>query len=211
MKRSAILIGELIAALVLHAWCVYEVYAASDDVVTFAKKHRAKLVHRCLVMKHAATNTAASGAPDGPRTFSARGQFIPVTLRLGELRHGGAASSWDLDAAYSVGLFWRWAQTNETRYFGDIGMAFYDTPSFAAGTLYDSGRAAGPGVITIYPVKTAASFASTWSMLAVAGLAFNWLGLTAIRRYRRSRQRCESCGCSTIGAGPICPECGHVR
>ncbi len=207
MKRSTILIGALIATLALHAWCVYEIYAASGDVVGYVKSRHSSIVDRCLA-KYAAVNPLEF---DDERTHSSSGGLIPVTLTIGEGQLGNAPDLYEMEATYSAGMPWRWIEVKEGRIFGMLGWLSYGSPTPIVDAFADSSQAYQSMRIDVHWGRAGASFASTWFMLALAGLAFNWLGLTAIRRYRRSRHRCEYCGYAAVGAGPTCPECGRIR
>ena len=203
MKRSTILISALIATLVLHAWCVYEVYAASGGIMDYVGRAHPALQDRAI----ARWESENSGVGRSNSTVATRGRWLPVSFAVSDVRTGYAPDSDFVVLTYSAGTVVQWIRTeNEEGMFFFFALAVGSrSPFVATPTTPDFTQ------ISIDPSRAAVSFAMNWLILALFGVALNWFGLTAIRRYRRSRQRCESCGYSTIGAGPICPECGRVR
>lgn len=206
MKRSTILIGSLIATLALHAWCVYEVYTASSGIMEHVHEAHPTLGDRAVVR----WESVNLGAGRNGGTVVTRGRMLPVSLAISDVYSQGMPDSDVVKVTYSAGTVLQWIRTED-----EVGFWYF---LILAGPSSASPFVATPGPrpldsteINVDPIRAAVSFVSNWLILALSGLALNWLGLTAIRRFRRSRQRCESCGYLTIGAGPTCPECGRVR
>lgn len=202
MKRSTILIGALIATLALHAWCVYEVYTASSGIMEHVHEAHPTLGDRAVVR----WESVNQGAGRHGRTVVTRGRMLPVSLAISDVYSQGMPDSDVVKVTYSAGTVLQWIRTEN-----EVGFWYFHilanpsgSPFVATPTTPDFTQ------ISIDPSRAVVSFAMNWLILALSGLALNWLGLTAIRRYRRSRHRCESCGYSAIGLSQCCPECGRA-